>query len=203
VIVYVESNFVLELALVQEQHETCDQILRACEAGVSRLVLPAFSMMEPLETIRRHETARRRAKNALEDELKQLARTAIYQERLRDTKPVLELLVQSSDEDLQRLASVRSRLLACAELIPLESSILAQAEEHQAGYDLSPQDAVIYASVLAHRRISDEPGCFVTRDRDFDDLEIQRELRSYNCKLLSTFATGYQFLRGLHSEESP
>lgn len=202
-IVYVESNFVLELALVQEQHEICDQILRVCEAGVSRLVLPAFSMMEPLETIRRHEVTRRRAKNALEDEMKQLARTAIYQERLRDIEPVLELLVQSSDEDLQRLASVRSRLLACAELIPLESSILAQAEEHQEDYDLSSQDAVIYASVLAHRRISDEPGCFVTRDRDFDDLEIKRELRSYNCKLLSNFETGYQFLRGLYSEESP
>jgi predicted nucleic acid-binding protein len=203
VIVYVESNFVLELALVQEQHETCDQILRVCEAGVSRLVLPAFSMVEPLETLRRHEVARRRVRNALEDELKQLARTAIYQERLRDVEPVLELLVQSSDEDLQRLASVRSRLLACAELIPLEGSILAQAEEHQEDYDLSPQDAVIYASVLAHRRISDEPGCFVTRDQDFKDLEIKRELRSYNCKLLSNFATGYQFLRGLYSEESP
>ena len=202
-IVYVESNFVLELALVQEQHETCDRILRVCEAGVSRLVLPAFSMMEPLETLRRHEVTRRRAKNALEDEMKQLARTAIYQERLRDIEPVLELLVQSSDEDLQRLTSVRSRLLACAELIPLESSILAQAEEHQGDYDLSPQDAVVYASVLAHRRISDGPGCLVTRDRDFKDQRIKRELRSYNCKLLSNFETGYQFLRGLYSEESP
>jgi predicted nucleic acid-binding protein len=203
VIVYVESNFVLELALLQEQHEVCDKILRVCESGGPRLVLPAFSMMEPLETVRRREVARRRVKNALEEELKQLGRTAIYQERLRDIEPVVKLLVLSSEEDLQRLASVRSRLLACAELIPLEGSILAQAEEHQNGYDLSRQDAVIYASVLAHRRTSGEPGCFISRDRHFDDLEITRELRSYNCKPLSNFEAGYQFLRGLYSEESP
>lgn len=202
-IVYVESNFVLELALLQEQHAACDNILRVCEAGRLRLVLPAFSMMEPLETIRRHEVTRRRAKSALEDELRQLARTATYRERLRDIETTVELLVLSSEEDLQRLASVRSRLLACAELIPLESSILNQAEEHQEEYDLSPQDAVIYASILAHLQRSGEPGLFMSRDRDFDDQEIKRELRSYNCKLLSNFETGYQLIRGLYSEESP
>jgi predicted nucleic acid-binding protein len=203
VIVYVESNFVLELALLQEQHETCDKILRICEAGGPRLVLPAYSMMEPLDTIRRHEVARRRAKNALEDEFRQLARTATYREYLQDVKVIAKLLVESSAQDLQRLAGIRSRLLACAELIPLESSILAHAAEHQEEYDLSAQDAVIYASVLAHLKSSGRPGCFVTRDRDFDDQEIKRQLRSYNCKLLSNFETGYQFLRGLYSEESP
>jgi predicted nucleic acid-binding protein len=207
VIVYVESNFVIELALLQEQHAACDSILRICEAGDPRLVMPAFSMMEPLETVRRHQVARRRAKKTLEDEIRQLARTAIYKERLRDVETVVALLVDSSEEDLQRLASVRSRLLACVELIPLESAILTHAEEHQEEYDLSAQDAVVYASVLAHLKRSGEPSCFVSRDRDFDDQEIKRELKSYNCRLLSNFETADQFLRGLYfqgsSQESP
>jgi predicted nucleic acid-binding protein len=202
VIVYVESNFVLELALLQEQHEACDKILRICEAGGQNLVMPAYSMMEPLDTIRRHQVARRRTKNALEEEFRQLARTATYREHLRDVKVVTALLVESSEQDLQRLASVRSRLLACAELIPLDTSILTRAEEYSEEYDLSAQDAVIYSSVLAHLRISGEPGFFLSRDRDFDDQEIKRELGSYNCKLLSNFETGYQFLRGPHPEET-
>ena len=200
--IYVESNFVLELALLQEQQAACESILHACEAGGPRLVLPAYSMMEPLETVRRHQVARRRVKSALEDEFRQLARTATYKEHLREVKTVAALLVNSSEEDLRRLASVRFRLLACAELIPLESSILTDAAKHQEDYDLSAQDSVVYASIVAHLKRSGEPACFVSRDRDFDDQEIKRELRSHNCKLLSNFETGYQFLRGLYREES-
>jgi hypothetical protein len=51
--VYVESNFVLELALLQEQHAACEAIVQLCEAGDLRLVLPAYSFMEPFETLRR------------------------------------------------------------------------------------------------------------------------------------------------------
>jgi hypothetical protein len=42
--IYVETNFVLELAFVQEQHESCEQIIGLCEAGRTTLVLPAFCM---------------------------------------------------------------------------------------------------------------------------------------------------------------
>jgi hypothetical protein len=51
----VESNFVLELALLQEQHASCEDILRLSEAGNAQLIIPAYSLVEPYETpIRRH-----------------------------------------------------------------------------------------------------------------------------------------------------
>lgn len=54
--IYVESNFVLEVTLAQEQQEACENILRLCEAGRARLVVPAFSMTEPYHTLdRRHK----------------------------------------------------------------------------------------------------------------------------------------------------
>jgi hypothetical protein len=52
--VYVESNFVLELALLQEQHASCEDILRLCEAGKAQLIIPAYSLAEPHETLRAH-----------------------------------------------------------------------------------------------------------------------------------------------------
>ena len=53
--VYVESNFVLELALLQEQHASCEALLRLCEEGGIQLVIPAYSLAEPYETLtRRH-----------------------------------------------------------------------------------------------------------------------------------------------------
>ena len=49
--VYVESNFVLELALLQEQSASCEEILGLCEAGRVQLVVPAYSLAEPYETL--------------------------------------------------------------------------------------------------------------------------------------------------------
>lgn len=49
--IYVESNFVLELALMQEQYESCEAILQVCKAGQAQLVLPAFSSAEPYYTL--------------------------------------------------------------------------------------------------------------------------------------------------------
>ena len=60
--VYVESNFVLELALLQEQHASCEDILRLCEAGRMQLVIPAYSLAEPYETLVRRHKQRQRIK---------------------------------------------------------------------------------------------------------------------------------------------
>ena len=74
--VYVESNFVLELALIQEQYAGCEEILRLCEAGRIRLVIPAYSLAEPYETLTRHHKQRRRMKQELDAVFRQLSRTA-------------------------------------------------------------------------------------------------------------------------------
>ena len=50
-IVYVESNFVLELAFLQEQHESCNTIITLAESSQVELVIPAFSIVEPLCSI--------------------------------------------------------------------------------------------------------------------------------------------------------
>lgn len=198
--VYVESNFVLELALLQEQHAACDRILRLCEEDGQRLVVPAYSLMEPYETLGRRQADRRAVKGKLDDQFREIARTAIYAERLRDFENMTSLLVDSGEEDILRLESVRSRLFACAELVPLEASILTSAAAQRATHGLSAQDAVVYASVLMHLEGSAEPGCFVTRDSDFDDPDIRQELRGRNCRLLTSFESGLQFLRRPGSE---
>jgi len=46
-IVYVESNFVLELAFLQEEYERCLELLRLAESQDIHLVLPAVSIGEP------------------------------------------------------------------------------------------------------------------------------------------------------------
>ena len=48
-IVYVESNFVLELAFLQEESEDCSEILQLAEAQRIELVFPSFCVGEPYE----------------------------------------------------------------------------------------------------------------------------------------------------------
>ena len=194
--VYVESNFVLELALLQEQYPSCEEILRLCEAGRVQLIIPAYSLAEPYETLVRRHKQRQRMKTELDDELRQLARTTTYSHRLRGFEHLTALLIDSADEEAKQLETVRSRLLKVAEVIPLEAPILIAATQYQRAHGFSPQDALVYAAVLLHLKQYCAPqSCFLNRNsRDFDDPDVVEELNRYNCKLLPRFDTGYQFI---------
>lgn len=194
--VYVESNFVLELALVQEQHASCERVLTLCEAGDIRVVVPSYSIMEPYETLLRRHLERKGLKDSLDLELQQLSRTSGYAQRLSGFEALTSLLVDSAKEEIQRLESIRARLLSCATVIALEASILSSASQHQKRHGLSTQDAIVYASVLSHLG-SVEGGvqsCFLTRDTDFDDPSIMEGLRAHRCRLIWRFDHGLSYL---------
>jgi hypothetical protein len=60
--VYVESNFVLEYALEQDECEACGEIVRLAANGKLTLVVPAFSLAEPHQAI----AAKAKALNRIE-----------------------------------------------------------------------------------------------------------------------------------------
>ena len=201
--VYVESNFVMELALLQEQHAACEDILGLCDRRAVRLVLPADSLVEPLETMRRHQAKRRQLKSELDKELRQLSRTSAHADQLKNYGNVTSLLVDSARDDRLRLEIVRSRLLSCAEVVPLDGDILERAASFQSELGFSVQDAVIFASVFSHLEASPAPrSCFLNRDLDFVDLGVGEELTARGCKLLTGFDQGLQFLRGTLGQET-
>jgi len=195
--IYVESNFVLELALLQEQHASCEDILRLCEAGNARLVIPAYSLIEPYETLVRRHKQRQRMKDELDKELGQLARTVTYAQRLSEFQNLTDLLIDSAYEETKRLEATRARLLQMAQIISLDVAVLGAGARYQVDHDLSPQDALVYASVLSHLQQSSElESCFLNKNsKDFDDPALVEGLYTYNCRLISRFDAGYQFLR--------
>jgi predicted nucleic acid-binding protein len=154
VIVYVESNFVLELALQQEEHAACEQLLRFAEKTRLHLVIPAFSLAEPFSTLSRRHSERRRLKAEFDRELGQLARSVDHAKRLRSFRELTALLVDSADSDTERLESVRSRLLDVADVVPLDRPILREANILREEHDLSPPDSLVLASVLTHLETS-------------------------------------------------
>ncbi len=195
--IYVETNFVLEVALQQEQHAACEDILRICEDGLAQLFIPAFSMVEPYQTLDRRHKHRKRMKEALDNELRQLARTTRYTQRLGGFQNLSSLLIDSADEEIQRFEETRLRLLRIGTIIPLETAIFSTATQSQQQYDLPPTDALIYAAVLLH--LKQRPGvasCFLNRNtKDFEEPDLMAELAQHNCKLLPRFDAGHDFIR--------
>lgn len=175
--VYVESNFVLELALLQEQHASCEEVLRLSEIGSVYLVIPAYSIAEPYETLVRRHKQRKRMKAELDDELRQLARTTAYAQRLSGFQNLTVLLIDSADEEAKRLEEVQVRLLKAGEVIPLEALTLTSATQYQRIHGLSPP-------------------------KDFDDPDLVEELNANNCKLLAQFDAGYQFILSRLSQDT-
>lgn len=202
--VYVESNFVLEIALLQEQHASCEEILQLNEASKIQLVIPAYALAEPYETLVRHHKQRKRIKAEIDGELRQLARTTTYAQQLREFQSLTALLIDSADEETKRLERIRARILKAAEVVPLDTSVLATATQYQKIHGLSPQDSIMYVTVLSHlEQAQVSQSCFLNRNaRDFDDPDLVDELSTYNCKLLVQFDAGYQFILSHLSQQS-
>lgn len=194
--VYVESNFVLQLALLQEYHASCEAVVQLCEAGKARLVIPAFSLIEPYGTLDRHRAQRVRIKGDLDTELRQLARTSSFRERLADFESLTSLLIDSADEESGRLESVRARLLRAADVVPIDAELLATASQQRDTYAFEPHDAIVYASVLLHLgRSGGVASCFLNADaKDFDDPNLVAELAGHHCKLIFRFDDGLRYL---------
>ena len=195
--IYVETNFVLELAFQQEQFASCEKILQLCEAGQAQLVIPAYSLAEPHEKLSRQANSRRDLQQMLDAELRQLGRTESYMNRLKSIQDIASLLVQSNEEERQRFVEYRVRLLKIAEVIALTADILIEGAVCEAPYDLRPQDALVYASVIIHlRQHQPQIACFLNRNsKDFDSPDIVDKLNSLNCRMIPRFDHGYDFIQ--------
>lgn len=197
--VYVETNFVLELVFQQEQSASCEDILKPCEAQSIHLLIPAYCLAEPHEKLRRQNNSRQELQRTLNAELRQLARTSTYAERMRSIQEISTLLIQSTEDERQRLNKYRKQILAIATVIPLTADILADAARCEVDYNFAAQDAIVYASVISHLSQNLDPtNCFLNRNsRDFDSPDIVEALTALNCKMIPKFDDGYRYIHTL------
>jgi len=195
--IYVETNFVLELTFKQEQYQSCEDILILCEQQRAKLIVPAYSLPEPHEKLNRQAKSRKELQKSLDTELGQLSRTSSYTSRIKSIQDIASLIVQSNEEERNRFIQYRERLLNVAEIVPLNTEILKEAASSETIYDLTPQDAFVYTSVIQHLRHSQPPqACFLNRNfKDFDSPDIIDELSKFNCRMIPRFDHGLSFLQ--------
>lgn len=198
-ILYVESNFVLELALRQSGLADCEYLVDAARNAQVEIVVPAYCLVEPYETLTRRHKERQRLGSSLAAELQQLTRTLSYQQERAATIAVTELLVLSASEERDRLSDTVGNLLKVARVVDLSASVIALGKLTELTHGLSSQDSLVYASIISDLQSRDAGDCcFVTTNvHDFGDPDIQADFAKYKCKVLYKFgaARSYVLLR--------
>ena len=195
-IVYVETNFILEMAFLQEEHESCEAILNYARENRIDLVIPAFSIGEPYETWVRRRRKRSELQSLLTSELREVVRSASYREIGSEAGEFASLLIRSVEEDKRRLDDALVTVLEASDVIPIYLDAVKSAINYQENLNLSPQDSIVYASVLGHLQSgATGPKCFLSRNsKDFLIPDIMTELSQYDCRLITSFANGLRYV---------
>jgi predicted nucleic acid-binding protein len=190
--VFIESNFLLELAFRQADYLFCERIRHGAENAAYSLHLPQYSLSEVFEKLRP-------LRNRREDYLKYVLEE-ITQHRREDssdasamdtlTQQLTTLLEERTQIQTQRLYAVAGEFAHVAHSLELTPTVVEEAQSMASRHGLSPQDAIIYASVLAGLRVlpPEVKKLFVSRNKaDFGKSEILAELQALNCEYLASF----------------
>ena len=195
-IVYVETNFILEMAFLQRESEFCETITELVENGRISLVAPSFSIGESYETSYRRKKERESFVSDLRRRESQLSYSSEIHILENHIKTMIDILRESIVRDSNRLNVVLSRLAGGAEFISLSPSSLALAQEYQTTLRMEPPDSLVLGSVMTHlSETNPDVCCFLNKNsKDFEAPSVRNELRAYNCRLITSFEQGLNFI---------
>lgn len=194
--VYVESNFVLELAFRQEEWAQCNELLGLSGSERIRLSIPAFCLAEPLGTLERRRRRRGALRKKLEQEEQEFSRTTVYSGQAPGFAEAIGLLAQGIQDDYVGFKSARDNTLAVASILPLDAETLKSAVNWERVLEEAP-DAIVFATVLGDLdRHPVEDCCFLNRNsKDFRIPEVESELSRFQCRLITSFQDGVSFIK--------
>lgn len=89
------------------------------------------------------------------------------------------------------------RMLDCSEIIPIQPTTLRRALDAQTEFSLSPQDSIVYTSVIQHLESGFiDHKCFLNKNsKDFLNPDIEGQLEHHDCRLITRFAQGLQYIQ--------
>ncbi|HYU35567.1 MAG TPA: hypothetical protein VEW48_25715 [Thermoanaerobaculia bacterium] len=196
-IIYAETNFLLEIAYQQDGCESCREILALARQGKLALVVPAFSLVEARQTWVRRSSEHNALQNQLQPIIRQLARSEPFRTVSESSRELLAALAASGEGTRLRLEETIAALSVDATVLPLAADIAARARQEELNLSLSPSDAVVYAAVISHlENALPGPKCFLNRDsKGFTNPSMANKLATFGCKVIASFDNGLDFIR--------
>jgi len=201
VIVYVETNFLLELALDREQAHSCRQLLDWSHDNWIEMRVPVYALAEGQSALVGLRTGRLKVIESLRSQARDLARMTRSETLARMCKEAAEALSASNEVDHASLNEVMREVGGTASFIPLSKAAVELAEiVRRQGAVKGHGDLMIFASILedlSERGWTGTPdsALFVTRDQDFGD-DASQWIRGYACELLNSYDAAVARLKG-------
>ncbi len=130
-IVAIETNLVLEIALAQEQAEAANAIIERAERGDIELAVPFFSLVEPFSTITKRDRDRKRLSRTLEAQAEDLRRSTLHQQDATILDSALSVLAPIGEQEANRLVITVERLLAAATVIHVDLPVFRRAMQYR------------------------------------------------------------------------
>jgi predicted nucleic acid-binding protein len=194
--VFVESNFPLELARRQEELAQAEELLKLAEAGRIELSYPAIALTEPFSTLLRYANQRSQALATINEQLSDLARSQAHQAVVTTSAALVNALSTLQKDETDLLRQAVDRMLAVGRSLPLTPSVFVEARVAELQHALSPQDGIVFASIIKDLDGSGSPSapsCFLSKNsRDF--WGTRGEFARRNCRYMSKFADGLAFV---------
>jgi predicted nucleic acid-binding protein len=187
---FVESNFVLELAFQREEFGPAQRILELASRREIDLAVPAYALSEPFEALVRRAKQRNETLLRLREQITELGRSAHFSDLKSTSEGFVRWLAQSVETEAAALDNAIGRILDCAHVIPFTAEIVRRAFTARDEFAFERQDSIVFASVeryLNERGIGES--IFANRNsKDFATPAVEDHFAALNCKVLSTFA---------------
>jgi predicted nucleic acid-binding protein len=196
-IVYVETNFVLELAYLRSTADNCQRLIDLARIRRISLVIPAFALIEARMAWQNVVRRRNKLHSDVRLELAELARSQPLAAIGEQSQAFVAALVDTAQHDRSRLEAAIAALTEQAVVLATHAQTMSDALLVEQRYGLSPQDSLVYAAVREHLcKAGAGPKLFVTQNaRDFVLPTLQDELSSSDCRLITRFDTAESIIR--------
>lgn len=147
-------------------------------------------------TSQRRASERQEFHSTLQKQIREISRSQSFRGLSEQAKDVVAALIAGVEESRERLESAIYDIEAHGTVIPLTGEIVHMARYFEFGYSLSPQDALVLASVKLHAENKAGPKCFVSQDaKGFGNPAIKDELGASGCKVLTNFADALAYVK--------
>ncbi len=204
-IVYVETNFVLEIVLAQEQHIAAETILAMAEMQKLELAFPSFIISEVYSTIVRRQKERKGLLNSFQETLKQIKRSEHLKDTALSMEPLVSRLLDAETPENDLLYNTIQKMLSVGHSIESDLQSLVEARSYQLDYDLFLPDSIIYATIIndLKKRPENEAKRFLSKDiKAFSGSRVKADLRRYKCIYFPNFDNALENIKALQGKDN-
>ncbi len=121
---YIESNFVLEVVLDQEEANAANAILSLAESGKITLAVPVFALFEPSWTLSHREKERITLYRSLEQQFSQLRRSGLHQNLAIVLKDVISEMREIENKEMSAFDANLKRIFLAGNILATDKAIL-------------------------------------------------------------------------------